>query len=124
MSYAEFKSAYIECLLWSEHDIDEDGNGDENFDGCEDDLSDQALADIDSTCGAFWIYQACDNRNISDDKASQAGHDFCLTRNGHGAGFWDGDWPDKLGETLTQASKCHGTQGLYRGDDGKIYTHS
>lgn len=23
-----------------------------------------------------------------------AGHDLWLTRNGHGAGFWDGDWRD------------------------------
>ena len=41
-----------------------------------------------------------------------AGHDFALTRNGHGAGFWDGDWPGE--ETirnpgpLYKASKAAG----------------
>jgi len=35
---------------------------------------------------------------------AQAGHDFWLTRNGHGAGFWDGDWPE-TGDALTEASK-------------------
>jgi hypothetical protein len=124
MSYQEFKQAYIECLLWSETDYDENGEGDDNFEGCEDELSDQALAAIDADCGAFWGYQACDNKNITDDRAEQAGHDFCLSRNGHGAGFWDGGWPPELDEILTQASKCYGTQGLMRGDDGLLYTHN
>lgn len=26
---------------------------------------------------------------LSDDNLEQAGHDFWLTRNGHGTGFWD-----------------------------------
>jgi len=57
----------------------------------------------------------------SGDPAAAAGHDFWLTRNGHGAGFWDGDWPDEVGERLTQASKKYGTVYLYVGDDGKIW---
>jgi|TARA_R110000744_G_scaffold366338_1_gene475354 hypothetical protein len=27
-------------------------------------------------------------------ECERIGHDFWLTRNGHGAGFWDGDWND------------------------------
>jgi hypothetical protein len=30
----------------------------------------------------------------------EAGHDFYLTHTGHGAGFWDGDWPE-TGHHLT-----------------------
>lgn len=49
------------------------------------------------------------------------GHDFWLTRNGHGAGFWDGDYPDDLGRDLTKAAKVYGSCELYIGDDGLIY---
>lgn len=51
--------------------------------------------------------------------AAMAGHDFWLTSAGHGAGFWDGDWP-KYGDLLTK--KCENQEiNLYVGDDGKIY---
>jgi hypothetical protein len=46
--------------------------------------------------------------------------DVYLTRNGHGAGFWDGDWPVS-GEFLTAASKMLGESTPYRGDDGLTY---
>ncbi len=51
----------------------------------------------------------------------QAGHDFWLTRNGHGAGFWDGDWPEEIGKKLTAAAKKFGETDLYVGDDGKLH---
>jgi len=50
----------------------------------------------------------------------QAGHDFWLTRNGHGAGFWDrGLGP--VGTRLTDAAHACGSVDLYAGDDGWIY---
>jgi len=49
-------------------------------------------------------------------------HDFWLTRNGHGAGFWDGDWDDETGKRLTTISKKYVEIDLYVGDDGKIYS--
>lgn len=54
-------------------------------------------------------------------KPSQVGHDFWLTRNGHGAGFWDGDYPENIGEELTKISKLFGSSDLYIGDDGDIH---
>jgi hypothetical protein len=51
---------------------------------------------------------------------ASAGHDFWLTRVGHGAGFWDGDWP-KNGDALTEICKKYKEIDLYVGDDGKIY---
>lgn len=33
-------------------------------------------------------------------------HDFFLTRNGHGSGFWDGDY--KEGDKLTEIAKSFG----------------
>lgn len=55
------------------------------------------------------------------ESAERAGHDFWLTRNGHGCGFWDGDWSEPAASKLTQASKTFGEFSLYVGDDGRIY---
>lgn len=52
----------------------------------------------------------------NDFDAGQMGHDFLLTRNGHGAGFWDGDWGDD-GDELTRIAKGYGNISLYLGDD-------
>lgn len=48
-------------------------------------------------------------------------HDFWLTRNRHGAGFWDGDYEKADGEKLTELAHSFGEINLYVGDDGKIY---
>lgn len=46
----------------------------------------------------------------------------------HGAGFWDRYYVNKsptgakLGRKLTDAAHAYGEQGLYIGDDGKVYT--
>lgn len=53
------------------------------------------------------------------DTDINAGHDFWLTRNGHGAGFWDGDYTN--GDQLTTLCKPYGVIDLYVGDDGLIY---
>lgn len=50
----------------------------------------------------------------------RAGHDFWLTRNGHGAGFWDRGM-GKLGDRLADAARAYGSVDLYVGDDKKIY---
>ena len=49
------------------------------------------------------------------------GHDFWLTRNGHGAGFWDGDYEKEIGIKLTELSQQFGECHAYVGDDNKIY---
>ena len=50
----------------------------------------------------------------------RAGHDFWLTRNGHGAGYWDRGLGE-VGDALTTAAEVYGSCDLYVGDDGKIY---
>lgn len=44
--------------------------------------------------------------------AAQFGHDFSLTRNGHGAGFWDRGLGD-LGDWLTRCAQSFGNSSLY-----------
>lgn len=54
-------------------------------------------------------------------KREQAGHDLWMTSNGHGCGFWDGDWSKPHASYLTQVAKSVGSVDLYVGDDQKIY---
>lgn len=50
-----------------------------------------------------------------------AGHDFWLTRNHHGAGFWDRGFPPALGQALTSQAHLYGECDIYVGDDDKLY---
>ena len=49
----------------------------------------------------------------------QVVEDFWLTRNGHGAGFWDRGLGD-VGEELANVAKAYGSVDLHVGDDGKV----
>jgi hypothetical protein len=55
--------------------------------------------------------------------AAQVGHDFWLTRNGHGAGFWDRGIGD-YGDALTEHAHSFGASDVYVGDDGRLYVSS
>jgi len=50
----------------------------------------------------------------------QLGHDLWLTRNHHGAGFWDRGL-GKLGDDLTLLAHSLGESELYVGDDDKLH---
>lgn len=121
-----FVDAYIECALWSSTHCNEEGDDCVTLDETEGDLSDQARAAMETDCRDFLasdrvlelVLLAMD----ADPKftISSAGHDFWLTRVGHGAGFWDRGlgW---IGDGLTKAAKSAGSRDLYLGDDGDIY---
>lgn len=114
-----FTTAYIEAALWSSTDSSDETGGDpldENFGLA--DLSVETLTSIIADCQAFQLEHAED----IGDELERAGHDFWLTRNGHGAGFWDGDWDDEVGQRLTNASNDYGSVDLYLGDDNLIYS--
>jgi hypothetical protein len=114
-----FTRQFLETLLWSETDNANEQGG-EPFDanyGVED-LAPETIAAAKEDCADFQAAQAADLARAGDDE--QNGHDFALTRNGHGAGFWDRGY-GAVGERLTQACKPYGSFNLYLGDDGKIY---
>ena len=126
-----FTEAYIECALWASGTYidchgkacDDDGEEAEyfNFDDMDADLTEEALATMGADCRDFQAANAADLEEYCQHRSvAHAGHDFWLTRNGHGAGFWDRGLGD-LGERLTVASKPYGSCDLYLGDDGKIY---
>lgn len=123
-----FTRAYIEAMLWSTTDESTPQGGeplDANYD--ETDLSVDTLAQIVEDCRAFQRDNAVDiaagddpqTTNYTADK--RAGHDFWLTRERHGAGFWDGDWTEPAASRLTDAAHAYGSFELYVGDDGLIH---
>lgn len=127
MSLESFTQAYITCALWSSNDESTPEGGvplDDNY--SKDDIAPKTLQAMKNDCEVFYkanlsLIESEDLRRIPDsDVYGSAGHDFWLTRNGHGAGFWDGDWPIH-GEALTLASKAFSEVYLYVGDDGKIH---
>ena len=106
---------YLETALWSSMD-DSDIPLDSSY--TTDDIAPETLIALRADCDAF--YDA-NQETIDKYDAETCGHDFWLTRNGHGAGFWDGDYPNEDGDKLTAASKIYGGVNLYVGDDGLIY---
>ena len=61
---------------------------------------------------------------VKDIDWSKLGHDFWLSRNGHGAGFGDGDYPDPWDDLLKDACGWRTSFGevhLYLGDDSQIH---
>jgi hypothetical protein len=114
-----FTRAYIECALWASTDGN-DNPLDANYSVT--DLSPETLASIKNTCKAFQRdNETPDYHNGQYSNEELAGHDFWLTRNGHGSGFWDGDLDKATGEKLTEAAHAYGECDLYVGDDGKLY---
>jgi len=113
-----FTRSYIEAALWSSMDNADDQGG-EPLDANHgpDNIAPETLCRMVGDCEAF---QQANAEDIAGNLEG-AGHDFWLTRNHHGAGFWDGDWPELVGERLTAASHVYGSIDLYVGDDGLIY---
>lgn len=107
----DFERAYVYAMFFADTPEEEDWSFD--------DLHESALRQIKEDCAAF---RAKDRvSEMIDGCEDQAGHDFWLTRQRHGAGFWDGDWPDADGEYLTDVSHSFGECWPYKGDDGAIY---
>ncbi len=121
-NYDEFTQAYMEAMLWSETD-DNGDPFDANYDVS--DFSEEALAQIRIDAAHFQQAAKLDEIDTFDfvDSTVQemAGHDFWLTRAGHGSGFWDGEWEDDDGNRLTELSEKFGEQYIYIGEDGELY---
>ena len=111
-----FLDSYIAAALWSSTDSKEIAL-DENY-GPEN-IAPKALARMREDCEDFQRVNAMLLAQAGDE--SQNGHDFWLTRNHHGAGFWDRGYPNNIGELLTAAAHVYGSCGLYVGDYGRIY---
>ena len=118
-THIEFRSAYVAALLWSS--VDEDGDNHRYFDeiatGFED-FNAASQEQIEKDCKSFLEL----SKGLFKNKdCEQAGHDFALTRNRHGAGFWDR--PETYGranaDRLTEISKGFGEVYLFWNDESQ-----
>ena len=120
----EFTDCYVLAALW----YSEDENGrplDAEYTAA--DISQETLERMQEDCREFFT----ENRNFilcdgaptgftGTGPVGMAGYDFWLTRCGHGAGFWDGDWPEPYAGLLTAAACAYGEVNLHVGVDGLI----
>lgn len=112
----EFTKGYIQAALWSSTDDNEEPL-DKNY-GVED-FDSGTLDVIISDCKEFQSEMTEYLEKAGTPEYN--GHDFWLTRNGHGAGFWDRGYKKEIADVLTGASEFMGECYLYVGDNGKIY---
>ena len=136
----QFVRGYVAAALWSSTDNADERGGrplDDNYTAR--DIARSSLKSIARDCARFIktnrrdLASYCGHLVRHADRSSCmefAGHDFWLTRNGHGSGFWDRDGvgesgapagPPGLGARLTNAAHAFGTSDIYVGDDGQLY---
>lgn len=106
---SRFLEGYLECAAWLVNEAESEDAP----------LSSEFIAEATADCAKFEAENADDLANAGDD--AQNGHDFWLTRNGHGAGFWDRGY-EEVGERLSEAARKFGECDLYLGDDGRLYS--
>lgn len=113
---------YMIAALWSSIDEQPDGNGGPPMDDKygPDDITDEAKASMRKDIVDFLSYVNAEGIDTSWWNDEQLGHDFWLTRNHHGAGFWDRGQGEE-GDALTKIAHSFGSCDLYVGDDGKVH---
>lgn len=135
--------SYLKTALWSSNDEKDDNGGepmDKNYDI--DDFTSEAKKRAEKDCKKFitdlekevnkynksvededdkvLISNLDDTNTTSAANYEKLGHNFWLTRNGHGSGFADGDYPEPIEKILTKLSEKAGPVDLYVTDDNKI----
>lgn len=113
--------SYLSCALWSSTG---DDGGPLDREHSREDIDAESEGKAEREMAGFYRYVLdtvgeAAAAALAEDP-DRGGHDFWLSRNGHGAGFFDGDW-DPLGDALQAAAKTFGTSDAYVGDDGKVY---
>lgn len=117
-----FTRHYIIAALWSSP-ISEDNDSGMDSEYSIEDMTIACLKRIKADCELFqkenrralaladYSHLRARGHDFTDDEF--AGHDFWLTRNGHGAGFWCRGLRLCLGRILTNACKAYGEVNLY-----------
>lgn len=115
-----FIDGYIDCMLWAGLDIsglDESGDLrplDENYGRA--DFTDEAITKITEDCREFIGATEADLSYVEDELPMEpegAGHDYYLTRERHGAGYWDRYYGDDtaLKDALKRLSDASQSRG-------------
>lgn len=116
-----FTEGYAEALIWSDCDDVVSAFHAEGLDAFSADDAER----IRTECAEWLAAHFADVRAAMVPGAaryasepydlSHAGHDFALTRNGHGAGFWDRGLGE-VGERLSAAARAAGEVYVYQTD--------
>lgn len=109
---------YVTCAFWS------DGQG-RDTEGAYvavngEPLTPEAWTDALQDIAAFVHGNLADLIATGEADWEQHGHDFWLTRNGHGAGFWDRGYPHDVAERLSGASRVYGAVNLVLEPDADL----
>lgn len=120
-----FTQAYIDAALWSSTDESDENTGGEPLDAnySADDIAPETMELMIEDCADFQERYAelLSNSGIEDGRA---GHDFFMSREGHGTGFFDEDTIDEeFQDPLQEAAESYGEFDLYVGDhdaDGEV----
>lgn len=120
---------YLDCQLWAGLDMDRDNDGNSpplNTHYDRDDISPEYVEKIrqeltqvvlDHPLAVRMYLNSRHTRQLTHDSAS-FGHEFYLTREHHGAGFWDRGLGD-LGDYLTDIAHTYGeAEQLYDNGEG------
>jgi hypothetical protein len=119
-----FARAYVTAALWSSSDDSDESGGqplDDNY--SVKDIATPTLERMAAECAKFQKQCAkllARAYQTPGYDVEHAGHDFWLTRNGHGAGFWDRGL-GLVGKRLTDVAHQYGEVDLVVGDDGMIH---
>lgn len=84
-----FVRAYIDAMLWTTDPEPASGEWCESDTWSIDKIDAENIAKIIADCDSFRALLEDEGVTFGDASEEQAGHDFFLTRNHHGAGFWD-----------------------------------
>lgn len=123
-----FLRGYLVAALWTGTDESDDSGGrplDERFSVS--DFSLESIQRAHEECAAFQMANLADldQHPTSPDGNSAleyAGHNFWLSRCGHGCGFFDTNGlPEDAQKRLQDASRAAGERWVYIGDDGGLY---
>ena len=137
VDFDDFMSGYIDAMLFSTND-DNEVPLDTNYDSG--DFSPEMMERVRADCLEFLndpmggrliaVAERLDAEgkfghrpgSADDTVANHAGRDFWYTREGHGCGFWDGDWREELARPLEKLAKRFGEMWITVGDeDGLLY---
>lgn len=121
MNLGAMERQYLVTALWAEVDRNEEPL-DKNY--SLEDIAPESVLQAEKDCAEFYkkaqAALSAEGFDIGELDLELLGHDFWLTRNGHGAGFWDGDYEKRVGEILTKLSKEFGEK--YAADDrGQVF---
>ncbi|MBP7280327.1 MAG: hypothetical protein KBA66_02035 [Leptospiraceae bacterium] len=134
----EVMKHYLLCAIWTEEEqmsemeekeiADFYGESEEitklvprnemNIENFSDDSKIKAFEDIRKFLSIDGVQEAIEKQNIPND---MLGHDLWLTRNSHGAGFWDRGYDKKISNLLTNAALSLGRCEVEAGDEGWLH---